>query len=59
MPKKTQDNIDLVNQRYGLFMSENSFNLDVEYGEHYLETDVDYSVLLYKVNIIERCSPSA
>lgn len=50
---KKKKNIDLENQRYGLFMNENSFDLDVMYGEHYLETDVNYIVLLHKVNIIE------
>lgn len=50
---KKKKNIDLENQRYGLFMNEDSFDLDVMYGEHYLETDVNYFILLHKVNIIE------
>jgi hypothetical protein len=53
MDKKKQKHIDLENQRYGLFMDEESFDLDVMYGEHYLETDVNYFVLIHKVNIIE------
>ena len=50
---KKKKHIDLENQRYGLFMNENSFNLDIMYGEHYLETDVNYFVLVHKINIIE------
>lgn len=50
---KKKKHIDLENQRYGLFMDEDSFNLDVMYGEHYLETDVNYFILIHKVNIIE------
>jgi len=53
MGKKKEKHIDLENQRYGLFMNENSFDLDVMYGEHYLETDVNYFVLIHKINIIE------
>ena len=50
---KKKKNIDLENQRYGLFMNEDSFDLDVEYGEHYLEADVNYFIILHKVNVIE------
>ena len=53
MGKKKEKHIDLENQRYGLFMNESSFDLDVMYGEHYLETDVNYFVLIHKINIIE------
>ena len=49
---KKKKNIDLENQRYGLFMSEDSFDLDVMYGEHYLQSDVNYFVYLHKVNIV-------
>lgn len=50
---KKKKNIDLENQRYGLFMNENSFDLDIMYGEHYLESDVNYFILIHKVNIVE------
>ena len=53
MAKKKEKHIDLENQRYGLFMDDESFNLDVMYGEHYLDVDVNYFVLIHKVNIIE------
>lgn len=50
---KKKKNIDLENQRYGLFMNENSFNLDIMYGRHYLDRDVNYFVRIFKMNIIE------
>ena len=50
---KKNKHIDLENQRYGLFMNEDSFDLDIMYGEHYLETDVNYFILIHKVNIIK------
>ena len=37
--KKKKQIIDLENQRYGLFMTDNSFDLDVMYGRNYLDTD--------------------
>lgn len=49
--KKEQNNIDLESQRYGLFMSENSFNLDIAYGRNFLETDNIQEVIIHKVNI--------
>lgn len=48
---KKKKNIDLENERYGLFMTENSFDLDVEYGRNYLQTDNAQAVYVYKVNI--------
>lgn len=33
--KKKEDIIDLENQRYGLFMTENSFDLDIAYGRKF------------------------
>lgn len=48
---KKKKNIDLENERYGLFMSENSFNLEVEYGRNFLQTDNAQIVTIYKVNI--------
>ena len=51
--KKKQDNIDLEKNRYGLFMSENSFNLDIMYGREYLKSDNVQEVTLYRINIIE------
>lgn len=52
MGKKKQI-IDLEEQRYGLFMTDNSFDLDVMYGRNYLETDNAQEIILHKINIIE------
>ena len=51
MAKKKQI-IDLENQRYGLFMTENSFDLDVAYGRNYLQTDNVQKVKIHKINVI-------
>lgn len=50
---KKQKHIDLEENRYGLFMTENSYNLELMYGRHYLNTDIKHEILLYKINIIE------
>lgn len=50
---KKKNHIDLENDRYGLFMSDNSFNLEIMYGRHYLSNDVKFSINLYRINIIE------
>jgi len=55
---KKNNKIDLENERYGLFMTENSFDLDIEYGRNYLQTDNIQTVILYRVNIIETKSHS-
>ena len=34
-------------------MTENSYNLEIMYGRHYLSTDIKHEILLYKINIIE------
>jgi len=49
--KKKKQIIDLENQRYGLFMTENSFNLDVMYGRNFLQTDNAQTVVLHKINV--------
>ena len=51
--KKKQDNVDLEKNRYGLFMSEKSFNLDVMYGREFLRADNVQEITLYRINIIE------
>jgi len=53
MAKKKKQNIDLEEQRYGLFMSENSFNLDVMYGREYLNTDSPFRVKYYRVDVLK------
>ena len=52
MAKKKQI-INLEDQRMGLFMNENSFNLDVMYGRNFLESDNAQSIILHRINLIE------
>lgn len=51
MIKKKKQHIDLENQRFGLFMNKNSFDLDIEYGRNYLQTDNVQTVIIHKINI--------
>ena len=51
--KKKKQIIDLENQRMGLFMTDNSFDLDVMYGRNFLDTDNAQEVIIHKINIIE------
>lgn len=47
--KKIQD----IDDKMGLFISEDSFNLDVEYGRHFINNDAPFQVIVHKVNVIE------
>jgi len=58
MMKKKKQIIDLENNRMGLFMSDNSFDLDVMYGRNFLQTDNAQKVRIHKINIIETKSHS-
>lgn len=51
--KKKKQIIDLENSRYGLFMTDNSFNLDIMYGRNYLITDNAQEIILHKINILD------
>ena len=53
MGRKRKNKFDLENNRYGLFMTENSFELDIMYGRNFLDTDVNFFVKIYRVNIIK------
>lgn len=53
MAKKRKDYIDFEEERYGLFMSDNSFDLDVMYGREYLKTDSPFYINYYKVNSLK------
>jgi hypothetical protein len=44
--------------RIKTFYDDESFNLDVEYGMHYYETDTNFKVVLYKVDAINTRSHS-
>ena len=52
--KKTKKRIiDLEDERMGLFMTENSFELDVTYGRNFLQTDNAQKVRIHKVDIVK------
>ena len=51
--KKKKQFIDLEDERMGLFMNNNSFDLDVMYGRNFMETDNVQYVTLHKINLIE------
>ena len=51
--KKKKQLIDLENNRMGLFMNNDSFDLDVMYGRNFLQTDNAQTVKIYKINLIE------
>lgn len=52
MSKKKQ-NIDIDQERFGLFINDASFDLDIMYGRAYLETDAPFKVKYYRVDIIK------
>lgn len=45
--------VDLNEHRYGLFMTDESFDLDIEYGRTWLLTDNVQEVYIHKINVIE------
>lgn len=51
--KKKKQIIDLENQRMGLFMTNNSFDLDILYGRNYLLTDNSQTIKIHKINLLE------
>ena len=51
--KKKKQILNLENDRYGLFMTQDSFDLDVMYGRHFLKADNPQFVIIHKVNINE------
>jgi hypothetical protein len=53
MAKKKKDHIDFEEERYGMYMSDNSYDLDVMYGREYLKTDSPFYVTYYKINQIK------
>ena len=53
MAKKKKEHIDFEEERYGMYMSDNSFDLDVMYGREYLKTDSPFYVTYYKINQIK------
>lgn len=51
--KRKKQIIDIENQRYGLFMNKNSFDLEIMYGRNFLKTDNIQEVIIHRINIIE------
>jgi len=51
--KKKKQITDLDNERYGLFMTQNSFDLDVMYGRNFLQTDNVQEVIIHKIDAIQ------
>ena len=51
--KKKKQIEDLENNRYGMFMTQNSFDLDIMYGRNYLQTDNVGEVTIHRINAIE------
>lgn len=51
--KKKQQIIDLEEQRYGMFVTDNSIDLDIMYGRNFLQTDNAQEVIIHRVNIVE------
>ena len=51
--KKKKQLIDLEENRMGLFMSDNSFDLDVMYGRNFLQTDNAQRVKVHKINLLK------
>lgn len=56
--KKKKQITDIENQRMGIFMTDNSFDLDVMYGRNFLQTDNAQTVIIHKINILESKSHS-
>jgi hypothetical protein len=56
--KKKKQLEDIENNRMGMYMNHDSFDLDVMYGRNYLQTDNAQTVKIHKINIIETKSNS-
>jgi len=51
--KKEKDFIDMENDRFGLFMSERSFDLEIDLGREYFQKDSPNVCTLYQIDIIK------
>ena len=51
--KKNKNDINLAEDRFGLFLTQESINLEIAYGQHYLNSDSIHFINLYRINIIE------
>ena len=51
--KRKKKFFDREENRHGLFMNENSYNLEIMYGRNYLQNDIVHELKVHKINIIE------
>ena len=51
--KKKKQLKNIEDNRMGLFMNNNSFDLDVMYGRNYLQTDNVQTVIIHKINLLQ------
>lgn len=49
---KKRNKKDIEQERYGLFVTDNSLDLDILYGRNFLQTDNAQYITLHKINII-------
>ena len=49
--KKNQQFLDLEEERYGLFMDSDMFELEIDFGREYLKNDVNYVINYHKINV--------
>lgn len=49
--KKIRNPVDPEESRFGLFMNNDSFDLEVMYGREYLKTDINHKITLHRINI--------
>lgn len=50
---KNRKKINLEDERFGLFMTDESFDLDIMYGRNFLKTDNVQWVILHRINLLE------
>ncbi len=53
MTKKKEQNIDLEQQRFGIFINDNSFNFDIMLGRNFLKTDSPFKVKYYRIDVLK------
>ena len=51
--KKKKDIQNIENERFGLFMTQKSYDLQIMYGRNYLVTNNSQEVVIHKINILE------
>jgi len=51
--KRKEKYFNLEENRYGLFMNDNSFNLDIMYGRNYLKSDIVHIIKLHKIDVVK------